>query len=114
MSWSRFFVDYAMAAAAQDDVKKQQARADLDGYRNDIDAFLTGANPNLPKGAVAQLFAAHVTHLTNVIDDMVTGDTAGAYDMLRMAAHQTSEIMDPCPPRSSCSFRRSSWQALRP
>ncbi|MCA1647309.1 MAG: hypothetical protein LC797_18245 [Chloroflexi bacterium] len=90
-----FFVDYAMAAATKDDAKKQKARADLDGYRNDIDAFLTGANPNLPKGAVAQLFAAHVTHLTTVIDDMVAGDTAGAYDMLYMAAHQTSEIMDP-------------------
>src|SRR5579859_4498624 len=90
-----FFVDYAMAASAHDDAGKQKARANLDGYRNDIDAFLTGANPNLPKGAVAQLFAAHVNHLTTVIDDMVAGDTAGAYDMLYMAAHQTEEIMDP-------------------
>src|SRR5579859_3565458 len=90
-----FFVDYAMGAAAKDDAKKMQARADLDGYRNDIDAFLTGANPNLPKGAVAQLFAAHVVHLTTVIDDIVGGDLPGAYDMLHMAAHQTQEIMDP-------------------
>ena len=90
-----FFVDYAMAAAANDDAGKQKARADLDGYRNDIDAFLTGANPNLPRGAVAQLFAAHVVHLTTVVDDLVAGDTAGAYDMLHMAAHQTQEIMDP-------------------
>ncbi len=90
-----FFVDYAMAAAAKDDAKKMKARADLDGYRNDIDAFLTGANPNLPKGAVAQLFSVHVEHLTTVIDDLVAGDTAGAYDMLHMAAHQTQEIMDP-------------------
>lgn len=90
-----FFVDYAMGAAAHDDAKKAKARADLDGYRNDIDAFLTGANPNLPKGAVAQLFAAHVDHLTTVIDDLVAGDTAGAYEMLHMAAHQTQDIMDP-------------------
>jgi hypothetical protein len=90
-----FFVDYAMGAAAGDQAKKQKARSDLDGYRNDIDAFLSGANPNLPKGAVAQLFAAHVDHLTTVIDDLVAGDTAGAYAMLRMAAWQTSEIMDP-------------------
>src|SRR5579859_7178268 len=90
-----FFVDYANAAAAKDDAKKTKARADLDGYRNDIDAFLSGANPNLPKGVVAQLFAAHVVHLTTVIDDLVAGDTAGAYDMLRMAARQTQEIMDP-------------------
>ena len=67
-----------MATAAHDDAKKMKARADLDGYRNDIDAFLTEANPNLPKGAVAQLFAAHVVHLTTVVDDLVAGDTAGA------------------------------------
>jgi len=86
---------YAMGAAAKDDAKKMKARADLDGYRNDIDAFLTGANPNLPKGVVAQLFAAHVVHLTTVVDDIVGGDLPGAYDMLHMAAHQTQEIMDP-------------------
>jgi hypothetical protein len=90
-----FFVDYAMGAAAKDDARKAKARADLDGYRTDIDAFLTGANPNLPKGAVAQLFAAHVVHLTGVVDDIVGGNLAGAYDMLHMAAHQTQEIMDP-------------------
>ncbi|GAC1313317.1 MAG: hypothetical protein NVSMB2_01030 [Chloroflexota bacterium] len=90
-----FFVDYAMGSAAKDDVKKAKARADLDGYRNDIDAFLTGANPNLPKGAVAQLFAAHVDHLTMVIDDLVAGNTTDAYAMLLTAARQTEEIMDP-------------------
>ena len=89
-----FFVDYARPRQPRRR-QKEKARADLDGYRNDIDAFLTGANPNLPKGAVAQLFAAHVVHLTMVIDDMVAGDTAGAYDMLHMAAHQTGDIMDP-------------------
>jgi hypothetical protein len=90
-----FFVDYAKASAAHDDAGKQKARTDLDGYRNDIDAFLTGANPNLPKGAVAQLFAAHVDHLTMVIDDLVAGNTTAAYDMLHQAAHQTQDIMDP-------------------
>jgi len=90
-----FFVDYAMASAAKDDAKKAKAKSDLDGYRNDIDAFLTGANPNLPHGAVADLFAAHVNHLTGVIDDLVAGDTQAAYDMLHMAGHQTNEIMDP-------------------
>jgi hypothetical protein len=84
-----------MAAAAKDDAGKQTARANLDGYRTDIDDFLTGANPNLPKGVVANLFAAHVVHLTTVVDDLVGGDVAGAYDMLRMAAHQTEEIMNP-------------------
>lgn len=90
-----FFADYANAAAAGDNAGKQQALRNLDGYRNDIDDLLTGANPNLPKGAVAQLFAAHVQHLTMVIDDLASQNVNGAYDMLHQAAHQTIDIMDP-------------------
>ncbi len=36
-----------MGAAAKDDAKMMKARADLDGTQDDIDAFLTSANPNL-------------------------------------------------------------------
>ncbi len=90
-----FFVDYTQATAARDTAKQAQARADLDGYRQDIDALFTGANPNLPKGAVAQLFVAHVDHLTGAIDRLAAGDLTGGYGMLRMAAQQTPELMDP-------------------
>ncbi len=90
-----FFVDYTQAAAARDTAKQAKARADLDGYRQDIDAFFSGANPNLPKGAVAQLFVAHVQHLTGAIDMLAAGDLSGGYAMLRMAAQQTPELMDP-------------------
>jgi hypothetical protein len=90
-----FFADYAMGAATKDQAKQQKARADLDGYRNDIDAFLTGANPNLPKGAVAELFRAHVDHLTMAIDAQAAGDATKAYDTLHMAAGQSHMIADP-------------------
>jgi hypothetical protein len=90
-----FFVDYTQGAATKDAAKMAKARADLDGYRQDIDAFFTGANPNLPKGAVAQLFVAHVQHLTGAIDMLAAGDLAGGYGMLRMAAQQTPELMNP-------------------
>jgi hypothetical protein len=90
-----FFADYAMAAARHDEAGKQQARARLDGYRTDIDALLTGANPNLPKGAVAELFKPHVEHLIAAIDAQAAGDASMAYDMLHTAAHQSRAISDP-------------------
>jgi hypothetical protein len=90
-----FFAEYATAAAKGDDAGKQQARAKLDGYRMDVDALLTGANPNLPKGAVAELLNKHVEHLIGAIDAQAAGDAARAYDMLHMAAHQSQEIADP-------------------
>jgi hypothetical protein len=90
-----FFVDYAKAAAAHDDAGKQQARAKLDGYRADIDAFLTGANPNLAPGSVAELFKPHVEHLTMAIDAQAAGDSTKAYDTLMMAAAQSHMIADP-------------------
>jgi hypothetical protein len=90
-----FFADYAMAAAKHDEAGKQQARANLDGYRMDIDALLTGANPNLPKGSVAELFKPHVEHLTAAIDAQAAGDAPKAFDMLHMAASQTRAISEP-------------------
>jgi hypothetical protein len=90
-----FFADYAMGAAQNDQAMKQQARQNLDGYRMDIDALLTGANPNLPKGAVAELFKPHVEHLTAAIDAQAAGNAPLAYDMLHLAAHQSQEITDP-------------------
>lgn len=90
-----FFADYAMGAAKNDQAMKQQARQNLDGYRMDIDALLTGANPNLPQGAVAELFKPHVEHLTAAIDAQAAGNAAQAYDMLHIAAHQSQEITDP-------------------
>lgn len=89
-----FFVDYTQAAAAGDTAKQEKARADLDGYRRDFDAFLTGANPNLPKGAVSDLLTPHVQTLLSAIDAQAAKDPEAAYTKLQAAAEHTSMIAD--------------------
>ncbi len=89
------FVSYTQGAATKDQAKKDKAMSDLDGYRKDFDAFLTGANPNLPKGAVADLLVDHVKHLTVTIDAIASGDLQAGFDMLKMAADQSQKIADP-------------------
>jgi plastocyanin len=89
-----FFVDYTQGAAAKDEAKKSKALADLTAYARDFDAFLTGANPNLPQGAVAELLGPHVMTLTKAIDAQAAGD-AKAFEHLRMAAEHMPHIADP-------------------
>ena len=50
-----FFVDYATGVATKDKAKQDRAVNDLVGYTQDFGAFLSSANPNLPKAAVADL-----------------------------------------------------------
>ena len=80
-----FFVDYTQGKAANDMAKVEKARADLDGYRADFGAFISSANPNLPKDAVAQELKPHVESLFAAIDAQAAGDPA-AYDKLATAA----------------------------
>jgi len=55
-----FFVDYTTGAATKDKAKQDEAVADLLGYSQDFGAFLSSANPNLPKSAVADLVKSHI------------------------------------------------------
>jgi hypothetical protein len=89
-----FFVDYTMGAATKDQAKKDKAKTDLDGYRKDFDAFLSGANPNLPKGAVADLLVPHVSGLFAVIDAQAAKDPMVA-DKIKTAAAHSQKIADP-------------------
>lgn len=89
-----FFVDYTMGAAAKDQAKKDKAKADLDGYRADFDAFLSGANPNLPKGAVAELLVTHVSSLFAVIDAQAAKDPT-FIDKVKVSAAHSQKIADP-------------------
>lgn len=90
-----FFADYAMGAATGNEAMKQEAREDLQGYRQDIGAFFASANPALPASTVAAVFGPHVDHLTGAIDAMAQSNWAVAYDMLHMAGHQSESIADP-------------------
>jgi len=80
-----FFVDYTTAASKSDNAGKQKAITDLDQYRSDFDAFLSGANPNLPKGAVAEDLKSHVSSLTAAIDAQAAKDPS-QFDKLKEAA----------------------------
>jgi hypothetical protein len=90
-----FFVDYTNAAAKGDAAGKAKAVKDLDQYRADFDAFLTGANPNLPKGAVAADLIPHVQSLAVAIDAQAAKDPTQFDKLAAAAAHMpmTAKIL---------------------
>jgi hypothetical protein len=96
--WRRhigFVVDYTTGLAAKDSPKQQKAVNDLLGYTNDLAAFLSSANPNLPKAAVAELVKGHILSLKGAIDAQAAGDQPTAYMKLREAANHMQMIGDP-------------------
>ena len=96
--WARhigFFVDYTVAAKAGDKAKMDKAVQNLNGYVEAISTFLSGANENLPKDAVAQLVTEHVGLLKEAVDKHGAGDFAGSYDaQSRARAQITNKIAD--------------------
>ena len=50
-----FVLDYTTGVATKDETKQDKALKDLIAYADDFGAFIAGANPNLPKPAVAEL-----------------------------------------------------------
>jgi hypothetical protein len=90
-----FFVDYTVAAKAGDQAGMDKAVQNLNGYVEAISTFLSNANPNLPKDAVAQLVTEHVTLLKEAVDKHGAGDHAGSYDAQSRARVQiTTQIAD--------------------
>ena len=72
-----------------------KAVQNLNGYVEAISTFLSGANPNLPKDAVAQLVTEHVGLLKEAVDKHGAGDYAGSYDAQSRARVQiTTKIAD--------------------
>ena len=90
-----FFVDYTTGAATKDTVKQDKAVSDLVGYSQDFGAFLSSANPNLPKGAVGDLVKGHILTLKDVVDAQAAGDWPKAYAATRSAYHHMQMIGDP-------------------
>ena len=96
--WRRhigFFVDYTVGVATKDKPKQDKAVNDLIGYTEDFGAFLSSANPNLPKTVVADLVKTHVLTLKDVVDPQAAGNQAKAYMALRGAAGHMAMIADP-------------------
>ena len=96
--WRRhigFVVDYTVGVAGNDKAKQDKAVGDLVAYTQDFGAFLSSANPNLPKSVVADLVKHHVVTLKDVIDAQASKDPARAYTALRTAAGHMQMIADP-------------------
>ena len=90
-----FFVDYTVAAKKGDKAGMDMAVKNLNGYVEAISTFLSGANPNLPKDAVAQLVTEHVGLLKEAVDKHGAGDFAASYDAQSRARVQiTTKIAD--------------------
>lgn len=90
-----FFVDYTVAAKAGDQAGMAKAVENLNGYVDAVSNFLSGANPNLPKKAVATLVGEHVGLLKEAVDKHGAGDYAGSYDAQSRARVQiTNKIAD--------------------
>jgi hypothetical protein len=90
-----FVVEYTQGVATQDKTKQDKAVADLVQYTQDFGAFLSSANPNLPKPVVADLVKTHVLTLKEVIDAQASGNAVRAYTALRHAAGHMTMIADP-------------------
>jgi hypothetical protein len=90
-----FVVDYTTGVATKDKGKQDKAVAELIAYTQDFGAFLSSANPNLPKSVVADLVKHHVVTLKDVIDSQATGNSAKAYLALRIASSHMAKIGDP-------------------
>jgi hypothetical protein len=96
--WRRhigFAVDYTVGVASKDQAKQQKAVNDLIAYSQDFGAFLSAANPNLPKGVVADLVKHHVVTLKEVIDAQAAKDYARAYTAQRAAVDHMQMVADP-------------------
>lgn len=90
-----FVVDYTTGVATKNRMKSDKAVGDLVQYTQDFGAFLSSANPNLPKEAVAGLVKTHVLTLKSVIDAQASGDAAATYTALRAAAAHMGMIANP-------------------
>jgi hypothetical protein len=90
-----FVVEYTTGIAAKDKMKADRAVNELVQYTQDFGAFLSSANPNLPKSVVADLVKGHVLTLKGVIDAQLAGDATKTYTTLREAAMHMQMIADP-------------------
>jgi hypothetical protein len=88
-------VDYTVGTATGDRAKQDKAVTDLIDYTQDFGAFLSSANPNLPKSVVADLVKHHVVTLKDVIDAQASKNQTRAFMALRTGAGHMQMIADP-------------------
>lgn len=69
--------DYNTATLAKSKPDQDKASASIVGNAREIARFLSGANPNLPEGAVFGLLSAHGAHHVAQINEISLHDFAG-------------------------------------
>lgn len=79
---------YLEASIAKDQAGQSKATSQMTSNAEDIAAFLSGANPYLPKDAVLGLLQVHAGHHISQIQQLIAHDTAGeARTRKDMSAH---------------------------
>ena len=85
------FLLYTDGSVRNDTAAQQQARQRLDAYVEGVADLFAGANPNLPRAAVADVFTIHVSHLLGQLDAYAAQDFTRTYAIIHAAhMHSTS------------------------
>ncbi len=90
-----FFVDYTKAVGAGDKATADKTVTSLTNYAGDFAAFLSGANPNLPKDGLTDLVKTHILTLKDVVDAQAAKDPVKTYAALAVAMKHMHMIADP-------------------
>jgi hypothetical protein len=96
--WRRHLADYAQYAQAtpQADVtSRSRAREDLVSFAQDLDAFISSANPNVPAGSLVDGLTKHVEGTLDVIDAQSARDYPRAFTLAKQGADMTAMLGDP-------------------
>src|SRR5947199_30743 len=85
----------SMAGTATSATKAADLRTGLNALLGEHVAFLSSANPTLPRTVVADLVKTHVLTLKDVVDAQAAGDPVKANKALRTAYSHMHMIADP-------------------
>ena len=101
-----FVVDYTTVLATKDKAKQDKAVNDLVGYTQDLGAFLSAANPNLPKNVVADLVQGHILSLTSHYHTGADCLENSCQPGVPVVASQDDHPLRRCPVLCHARFRR--------
>lgn len=86
--------EYSEATVARNKRQQDEALAHFASNTDEIAAFLSGANPHLPKDTVRSLFATHVDHHVAQITKFQERDYAGEEEIWPVMQHHIYVIAD--------------------
>jgi hypothetical protein len=96
--WRRHLADYALYAQATpqaDATNRSQARQDLVSFAQDLDVFISSANPNIAAGSLADALTKHVEGTLDVIDAQASKEYPRAFTLAKQGADMTAMLGDP-------------------